>query len=840
MDDLTPAMKQYMEIKAKHKDCVVFFRMGDFYETFFEDAKITSAALDIALTRRGVKNSEKEIPLAGIPYHALDNYLSKMIKQGIKVAIVEQLEDPKFAKGVVKRDVVRVVTPGTVIEQNILGKNNNFIAAVFPGIEAIGIAFIDLTTAEFFCTEMKTVENAYNELLKYFPSEVLLPLSLENSKEITARLKEKGLYITFRTDVDFYYENAKDTLLKQFKVMTLDSYGLKGKESAISASGAILSYLYETQKNSISHLNTVKYNSSADSLFMDNTTIRNLELVRNLREGSEKGTLISILDKTTTPMGGRLFRKALVKPLVDIVKINERHLSVEELLNKQFLLDELRSLLKNLSDIERLISRINLDNSNPRDLVALHGSLELIPEIKKVLNDVESRILVKLSDMDDLRHISKQIDDSIMDEPPINIHDGGFIKQGFSEELDRLRAISFNAKKIINEIEEKEKTKTGIKSLKIRYNQIFGYYIDVTKPNISLVPEYFIKKQTLVNSERFITPELKQLEEEILTAEERIVSLEKELFNELIVQIKKETGKIQHIADNLAYMDLLCSFAFVSMKNNYHKPSVTNDSKLKLLKSRHPVIETFTPFVDNDVVINENNRVMIITGPNMAGKSVFMRQVALNVIMAQIGCFVAAENAQIGIIDKIFCRTGASDDISQGQSTFMVEMAETAQILNSAGEKSLVILDEIGRGTSTFDGVAIAWAVAEYIASKIKAKTLFATHYHVLNELEKHVSGIKNYNIAVNEKEDRIIFLRKILVGGTDKSYGIHVAKLAGMPPEVISKSREIQFKLENEDDISEKIIIETRKTKEKDKFRKEVEEVDRLIKTKQKTLDEI
>jgi DNA mismatch repair protein MutS len=839
MEDLTPAMRQYMEIKNKYKDCVVFFRMGDFYETFYDDAKVTSKALDIALTRRGIKNSEKEIPLAGIPYHALDSYLSKMIKQGIKVVIVEQLEDPRFAKGIVKRDVIRVVTPGTVIEQNVLGKNNNFIASILPG-QITGLSFVDLTTGEFFCTEFESNEEAVNELLKYMPSEILLPSSLESNKKISQMLRERGFYLTFRTDVDFYFENAKNNLMKQFKVVSLDGYGLKGKDSAVSASGALLSYLYETQRNAVSHLNSIKYTSSQDYMFLDNTTIRNLELLKSLRDNSEKITLFSVLDKTTTYMGSRLLRKLILKPLLDTTKINERLLAVEELFTKQFILDELRDLLKNISDIERLISRINLDNSNPRDLVALHGSIELIPEIKKVLNDAESGMLVKLSEMDELRHIAKLIDDSIIDDPPISIQEGGFIREGYNEELDKLREISHNAKKVISQIEEKERNSTGIRSLKIRYNQVFGYYIDVTKPNISMVPQYFIKKQTLVNSERFITEELKVLEEQILTAEERIMSLEQELFKEIVSQIKKETEKIQHIADNISYLDVLSSFALVSMKNNYKKPVITKDYRLRLHKSRHPVIETITPFVDNDVVMNEDNRIMIITGPNMAGKSVYMRQVAINILMAQIGCFVPCEEAEIGIITKIFCRTGASDDISQGQSTFMVEMAETAQILNNADEKSLIILDEIGRGTSTFDGVAIAWAVAEYIASKIKAKTMFATHYHVLNELEKHVKGVKNYNIAVNEKEDKIIFLRKILEGGTDKSYGIHVAKLAGMPPEVIDKSREIQFKLENEDEISEKIIIETRKSKEKDKFRKEIEEVDRLIKSKQKRLDEI
>ncbi len=834
---LTPAMKQYMNIKNKYRDCIVFFRMGDFYETFFEDAKITSRALDIALTKRGIKNSEQSIPLAGIPYHSLDSYLGKMIKQGYKIAIVEQMEDPKEAKGVVKRDLTRIVTPGTVIDQNLIGKNNNYIAALSIGKDNYGISFIDISTGDFFTTELDGFDNVVVEILKHNPSEVILPLSFENSD--LAKKIEHNL-ISYVSDVDYYLENAKKSIKKHFNVFSLEGFGLKQKDLAVSASGALLSYLHDTQKNSLSHIKTIKYYSKKDYLDMDITTIKNLELLRNVREDTDEITLLKVLDKTLTPMGSRLLTNFLLKPLLDVAKINERLLAVEEFVNKPFTNEELRDLLKNISDLERLVSRINYGNSNPRDLVFLQGSLELIPEIKNLLNDVESVLLNKLLNMDSLAHVSKLIDDSIVDDPPANITEGNFIKKGYNEELDNLRNISFNAKKVIKEIEEKEKKETGIKSLKIRYNKVFGYYIDVTKPNLKLVPEHYIKKQTLVNSERFITEELKELEEKILTADEKIIALEQQLFNEIVDIIKKETVKIQDIADKIAYLDVLSSFSMVSLKNNYVKPMINNNFKLRLKNSRHPVVEKITDFIPNNAEITSENRVMIITGPNMAGKSVFMRQVALNVIMAQIGCFVAADEAELGVVDKIFCRTGAIDDISHGQSTFMVEMSETAQILNNATSNSLIILDEIGRGTSTYDGVAIAWAVAEHIAKNIKAKTMFATHYHVLNNLEKEVSGVKNYNIAVEEKENKVIFLRKILEGGTDKSYGIHVAKLAGMPQSVIDRSREIQFKLEQEDEISEKIIIETRKTKEKDKVRKEVEEVDRLIKMKQLTLDEI
>ena len=837
MEDLTPAMKQYMVIKHKYKDCIVFFRMGDFYETFYDDAKVTSKALDIALTKRGIKNSAKAIPLAGIPYHALDLYLPRLIKQGHKVAIVEQLEDPRFAKGVVKRDVVRIVTPGTVLEQNLLGKNNNFISSLVLE-KNIGISFIDITTGQFLTTETDSFEMAENELLKYHPAEIIVPMSMENDSRIV-QIRERGMYLSFVNDSEFYLENAKNTLLKHLNVLTLDGYGLKQKDFAVSASGALITYLYETQKNSLAHINAVKFYSPHDYLVMDATTVKNLELAIN-RDNSEEGTLLSILDKTLTPMGARLLKRFILKPLMDIKRIDERLLSVEELISKNFVREEIRDLLKKISDIDRLISRVNLNISNPRDLIALQGSLELIPEIRKLLSETESTLLSSLSALENMDSITKLIDNAIIDDPPVIITEGNFIKRGYNQELDRLQEISSNAKKIISRIEEHEKNSTGIKSLKIRYNRIFGYYIDISKPNLALVPAHYIKKQTLVNSERFITDELKKLEEEILSAEDRIITLEQELFNQIIESIKLETTKIQKISEQIANLDVLSSFAHVSEKNSYTKPVINSGYRIKLKESRHPVIETLTDFVPNDVNMNFENRVMLITGPNMAGKSCFMRQVALTIIMAQIGCFVPAIDATIGVVDKIFCRTGATDDISQGQSTFMVEMAETAQILNNATQKSFIILDEIGRGTSTFDGIAIAWSVAEYIATSIKAKTMFATHYHILNDLEKKVEGVKNYNIAVSEKEDKIIFLRKILEGGTDKSYGIHVAKLAGMPQQVIDKSKEIQFKLEQEDNISERIIIETKKKTEKDILRNDIEEVDRLIKSRQKRLDEI
>jgi len=830
--ELTPAMKQYMQIKNKYKDCIVFYRMGDFYETFYDDAKTTAEALDIALTKRGIRNSDQCIPLAGIPYHALDSYLHKMIKQGFKVAIVEQLEDPKLAKGVVKRDVVRVVTPGTIMDQNDHG--NNYIASLCNGY---GLSFVDLTTGEFYTTELSDLNEVITEITRYNPREILIPLSMEGSKLIK---QLENYYLSFVSDVDYYIDNAKSNLKRHFNVLTLEAFGLKDKTYAISASGALISYLIETQKTSLTHINSISYLKKSEYVSLDSTTIKNLELVYNLKDRTKKGSLLDVLDETLTPMGMRLIRQIVLKPLVNVAKINERLLAVEELTVKHFLLQEIRELLKKISDIERLITRINYGNSNPRDLIMLQGSLELVPEIKFILTDAESVLLERLSDFSDLKHITSLIDIAIVDDPPAHLDEGNFIKKGYDKELDELRNIRSNAKKHIQKIESEEREKTGIKSLKIKYNKVFGYYIDVTKPNLHLVPPNYIKKQTLVNSERFITEELKNLEEKILTAEERIIKIERDIYKQIISEISKDTVKIQKIAQNLAYIDLLCSYAIVAINNNYSKPNINTNYNIKLKKSRHPVVEGFTSFISNDIEMTRNNNVMIITGPNMAGKSVLMRQVALIVIMAQIGSFVPAEYADIGIVDKIFCRTGASDDISQGQSTFMVEMSETAFILRNATEQSLIILDEIGRGTSTYDGVAIAWAVADYIARNIKAKTLFSTHYHVLNDLHKQLPTVKNYNIAVQEKDDKIIFLRKLVQGGTDKSYGIHVAKLAGMPDAVIKKSKEIQFKLEKDDEITEKIIVETRKSEQKDIINEEIETVDRLIKSRQMTLDEV
>jgi DNA mismatch repair protein MutS len=837
MENLTPAMQQFMTIKNQYKDCIVFFRMGDFYETFYEDAKVTAKTLDIALTKRGIRNSDKTIPLAGIPYHALDTYLSKMIKSGFKVAIVEQLEDPKFAKGIVKRGVTRVVTPGTVIDDFILTKNNNFIAAISFG-DKFGLSFMDISTGEFITTQLNTFEDVMNELEKFNPRELVLPMSFETEKKYSDRFKEKGYYLTYRTDVDFFIENATINLKNHLNEDSINNLGLKNKDYAVSASGALVTYIYETQKNSLTHINSIKFYSNTDYLEMDSTTISNLELVKS--KNNKEDSLIGILDHTRTSMGSRLLKNFLMKPLIDISKINDRLVCVDELSKKHFILEETRDLLKNIADIERLISRINYGNSNPRDLVLLQGSLGLVPSIKNILFELDAKLITKLIDIDELKNITMLIDRAIIDDPPVNIADGMFIKDGYDEKLDNYRRISRDAKQVIKKLEEDERKRTKIRSLKIKFNRIFGYYIDITKANLHLVPDNYVKKQTMVNSDRFITDELKTLEEQILSAQEKIVKLEQEIFLKIVDEIKKETKNIQKIAESIAYIDVLTSFTKVSVLNNYKKPLLTENYELILKNNRHPIVEKITDFISNDIEINQDNKMMIITGPNMAGKSVYMKQVAITVIMAQIGCFVPCSVAQIGIVDKVFCRTGASDDITMGHSTFMVEMDQTAQILNNATEKSLIVLDEIGRGTSTYDGVAIAWSVAEYIATVLKSKTLFATHYHVLNKMEEEIKGVKNYNIAVQESNEKIIFLRKILKGGTDKSYGIHVAKLAGMPKQVIDRSKEIQFKLESDDDISQKIIVETRKSEEKDPVSQEIEETKYMIKSKQLRLDEL
>ncbi len=803
--NLTPGMQQYMKIKQENPDCIVLFRMGDFYETFYEDAKIAAKELDIVLTSRG--KGEKKAPLAGIPYHAVEPYIAKLVKKGYKVAIVEQVEDPKLAKGLVKRELVRIITPGTVLESTMLDeRSNNYLMSINKEGRYAGIALADISTGELMATEVDSYDKLLSEITKHNPAEIIIPLSLENS-EFAKELSEMRYVVNTLDDRHYWQKSAESLLKNQFGVSSLQGYGIEDKPLIVSSIGALIAYLKQTQKNNLNLVGTIKTYSSCEYMILDYSTQRNLELLKNLRENTTRGTLLEVLDKTSTPMGSRLLKKWIVRPLMDIKKINERLDAVEELVENHLLRLQLREYLSKINDIERLIVKVKNLTANGRDLIALKQSLAQLPEIKEVLKDSRASLLKEILSSRNITNLVDLIEKAIVNEPPLSIRDGGIIKKGYSKELDDLKSISKDSKRWIAELEEKERQKTGIKSLKIKYNKVFGYFIEVTKPNLHLVPENYIRKQTQVNSERFITPELKEKEDIILNAEEKIVALEYNLFMELLKQISAYTEDIIRIAHLLAVLDVIQSFATVSSTNRYARPQIHEDFDLYIIQGRHPVIETLTgEFVPNDCKMSRESSFHIITGPNMAGKSTFMRQVALINILAQIGCFVPATQASISIVDRIFTRVGAHDDLTSGQSTFMVEMNETANILNNATENSLIILDEIGRGTSTYDGVSLAWSVVEYICQNIKAKTLFATHYHQLNRLAEMYENIENYNIAVDEQEDKIVFLRKILKGGTDKSYGIQVARLAGLPKKVIDRALEIMSKLEMEDVIGSRL----------------------------------
>jgi len=817
---LTPGMQQYMRIKNEHPDCLVLFRMGDFYETFYEDAKTAARELDIVLTARG--KGEKRAPLAGIPYHAIEPYIAKLIKKGYKVAIVEQVEDPKKAKGLVKRDLIRIITPGTIVESALLSeKQNNYLMSIVKEKEKFGIALADISTGEFMTTQFTGTDKLTTEIAKFSPAEIIIPLSLEENeffKDI------KSVVYTY-DDRHFWLQKAYNTLKDHFEVHNLEGFGCEKQELSISAAGALLSYLKETQKTQLSYINNLHTFSTDDFMVIDEVTQRNLELIRNIRDGTTRGTLLETVDKTATSMGSRLLRQWLLRPLLSVNEIRKRLDAVEELVNTIMLREELREQFSQIQDIERLISRVTFGNANPRDLVALKNSLIYIPKIKLLLKDVKSSYLQKLRELNELKEIIELIEKAIKDNPSAVLREGNIIRKGFNEELDKLHEITKSGKSWVTELEQKERIKTGIKSLKVRYNKVFGYFIEVTKSNLHLVPSYYIRKQTQVNSERFITDELKEKESLILGAEEKIVNLEYELFQQIIIKVSEKTREIQDVAKKIAQLDCLTAMAHAAAHNNYVKPEIRDDDKIIIKEGRHPVVEQFEEysFVPNDCKLGDDNRLLVITGPNMAGKSTWMRQVALIVLMAQIGSFVPAKSASIGTVDRIFTRVGAYDDLTMGQSTFMVEMNETANILNNATAKSLIILDEIGRGTSTYDGVSLAWAITEYIHDNIGAKTLFATHYHQLNKLEDKFAGIKNYNITVKEAEDKIIFLRKIIRGGTDKSYGIHVAKLAGIPKDIINRSMDIMNRLEMEDEIGARLHNGLKK--EKHVLKKEAKE---------------
>ena len=806
--DLSPMMQHYLQVKQEYQDCIIFYRLGDFYEMFFEDAKVVSKELELTLTGRAC-GLEERAPMCGVPFHAADTYLNRLVQKGYKVAICEQVEDPSTAKGMVKREVVRIATPGTNIDMQALDETkNNYIMCIVYSVEKYGISIADVTTGDFLVTEVDSERKLLDEINKFSPSEIICNEAFYMSGVDVRDMKER-LHIAI-TSLDSWYfgdDLAKETLLSHFKIHTLEGLGLQDYDCGVLASGALLKYLYETQKNSLSNILAIHPYSIGKYMIIDSSSRRNLELVETLREKQKRGSLLWVLDKTKTAMGARLLRSYVEQPLINKTEILKRQEFISVLNKQEITREELREYLNPIYDLERLITRITYQTANPRDLIAFRNSLEMLPAIGMLLHDLSCPLVEEIrEEFDDLRDLYVLLCDSIQEEPPISSRDGDIIKEGFNEEVDKLRAAKTEGKSWLAELEATEKEKTGIKNLRIKYNKVFGYYLEVTNSFKDMVPDYFIRKQTLTNAERYITPELKELEDTILGSEDRLTSLEYELFKAVRDHLAENVARIQSTAKAIAKIDVFASLALVASRNNYCKPKINESGILDIKNGRHPVVEkmiTNDMFIDNDTYLNNgNNRIAIITGPNMAGKSTYMRQTALIVLMAQIGSFVPATSANIGIVDRIFTRVGASDDLASGQSTFMVEMNEVANILRNATSNSLLILDEIGRGTSTFDGLSIAWAVVEHISNTklIGAKTLFATHYHELTELEGKLSGVNNYCIAVKEKGDDIVFLRKIIKGGADKSYGIQVAKLAGLPDTVIERAKEIVNELINND----------------------------------------
>ena len=824
MAEYSPMMQKYFETKEQYKDCILFYRLGDFYEMFFDDAITASRELEITLTGRDC-GQEERAPMCGVPYHAAETYIARLIAKGYKVAICEQLSDPKTTKGMVERDVIRVVTPGTIVESNMLEeRKNNFIMAIFKTGIYFGISLCDISTGEFYSSEVKQTNNfaqVLDEIARFNPSELVVNSMMYDCKEEMDKIKERfEVYITKFED-EFFTSDCKE--LKQNFNLTDTANNpvenIEEKQIAIASINALLEYLKQTQKTSLEHINKIIIYNISKYMSLDINARRNLEVTEKLRDKSKKGTLLWVLDKTSTSMGGRLLRRWLSDPLIDVVEINKRLNAVKELKEEIMLRGDIVDSLKKVYDIERLAGKMAYGNANARDMISLKSSLAKLPDVKKTLGNAKSDYLKEVyENLDELSDVHDLIEKSIVDEPPISVKEGGIIKLGYNEEIDELKRATTDGKNWIIKIEAIEREKTGIKNLKVGFNKVFGYYIEVTKSFLSLVPDRFIRKQTLTNAERYITEELKEIENKVLGAEEKVVNLEYNAFTEIREEISKNIKRLQKSATMVATLDVLTSFAQVAEDMNYCMPEVKQNGIIDIKDGRHPVIEKMLPtgsFVQNDTYLDKDeNRLAIITGPNMAGKSTYMRQVALITLMAQVGSFVPATSAKIGVVDKIFTRVGASDDLSMGQSTFMVEMMEVATILKEATSNSLVILDEIGRGTSTYDGLSIAWAVAEFISNKEKcgAKTLFATHYHELTELENRLEGVKNYQIAVKEKGEDIIFLRKILKGGTDESYGIHVAKLAGVPKDVTQKANEILRTLER------KSILRDKKDEKKDK----------------------
>lgn len=812
MAALTPMMQQYMAIKEQYKDCILFYRLGDFYEMFYDDALTASRELEITLTGKNC-GQEERAPMCGVPYHAVDVYLNKLVAKGYKVAICEQAEDPKQAKGIVKREVIRIVTPGTNLSQQALdeGRNNYLMCLVYDNNQ-FGLAITDISTGDFYTTEVATLKELYDEIHRFSPSEIICNDSFYMSGASLDDFKDR-LHVSVSTLDTWYMDEAVSVqkIKEHFKVASLDGLGLTDFPSGTLAVGALLLYLYETQKNTLDNLTKITPYRSGGYMIIDSATNRNLELIETLREKQKKGSLLWVLDKTKTAMGARLMRNWIEQPLIEKKKITARQDAVEELYNDMITREEIREYLNAVYDLERLVTRISYRTANPRDLIAFKTSLGMIPPVKQLLSQAKSAELKEIDErMDCLEDIYDLIEKSIQDEPPIMIREGGMIKEGYNEDVDKFRLSRTEGKTWLAELEAREKEKTGIKNLRVRYNKVFGYYLEVTNSYKELVPENWTRKQTLANAERYITPELKELEDMILGAEDKLAALEYDLYCEVRDSIGEQVVRIQETAKAIAHLDVLASLACVAQSNDYVRPSINTKGVIDIQGGRHPVVEKMNNnqmFIDNDTYLdNKNHRISIITGPNMAGKSTYMRQSALIVLMAQIGSFVPAKSANIGIVDRIFTRVGASDDLASGQSTFMVEMTEVANILRNATSRSLLILDEIGRGTSTFDGLSIAWAVVEHISNPklLGAKTLFATHYHELTELEGKLDSVNNYCIAVREQGDDIIFLRKIIRGGADKSYGIQVARLAGVPDSVIDRAKEIASWLE-ETDVTDK-----------------------------------
>lgn len=802
LENLTPLMRQYNELKTRYRDCILFFRLGDFYEMFYDDAITASKILNITLTSR---NKDTNVPLCGVPHHSAQVYLKRLLEAGFKVAICEQLEDPAKAKGIVKRDVVRVLTPGTVTDLDVLEpKENNFLMSVFIDENVLGISYADISTGELFCKELSLHDVIISEQVREIsPKEVIFSDELRDSEIIkNLRAEFPEIMFSFIGRERFFLKNCRQLLLENFKVSSLHAFGIEDKPAAISAVGACLSYLIETQKGNIANITSINFTIPGGSMIVDEATRRNLEVFISMMKGNKEGTLIEVLDRTETAMGGRMLRNWLLSPLQDKKEIVMRQDAISEMCDEPLLRKKIKEELSKINDIERLLSKAITGSITPRDIVALRESLRSAGRLKEQINNLTSEFLISIKrDISGEEELLSHLDLAISDDPPVHLKDGMVIRQGFSKELDELRSIAYEGQKWIARLESDERTRTGINSLKVGYNRVFGYYIEVTRPNLHLVPHNYIRKQSLANSERFITQELKEFEERVLTATEKIVEVEASLFNEVRNKIISSTSSLKQLARAIACLDVVVSLAEVAVTDNYCRPKFVDSQEIRIKEGRHPVIERYTGrenFIPNDIILDtESNQILIITGPNMAGKSTVIRQVGLITLLAHIGSFVPASEVHLGIVDRLFARVGAMDELARGRSTFMVEMQETAYILRQATKRSLILLDEIGRGTSTFDGISIAWAVAEYIHDTLGTMTLFATHYHELTELAVTKERIKNFTISVREWNDKIVFLRKLIPGGANRSFGIQVGKLAGLPDDIVTRAKEILTNLE-------------------------------------------